>query len=309
MRLSGATGTVAAGLLGAAAPLVAATAACPEVIAHRGASGYLPEHTLPSYALAYGQGAHWIEPDVVLTADGVAIALHDVTLDRTTDVAAVFADRARDDGQHYAADFSYAEIQRLRVIEPLRGRFPRAARGAAEALVFQVPRFEALLDLVDGLNRATGRRVGVYPELKRPDLQPALGASVLKILAGYDLPVRIQSFDATALAALATDHPRVQLFRKTPLDGAALDAAAGYAAAIGVSKELLRRQPALVNDAHRRNLAVHAYTLRADRLGDGFTSFADEVAAIVRLGVDAVFTDHPDQVLAILGAGKDAACE
>ena len=72
-----------------------AQADCVEVIAHRGASGYAPEHTLAAYALAYGQGAPWIEPDLVLSADGVPIALHDLTLDRTTNVAELFAGRAR----------------------------------------------------------------------------------------------------------------------------------------------------------------------------------------------------------------------
>ena len=87
-----------------------AQADCVEVIAHRGASGYAPEHTLAAYALAYGQGAPWIEPDLVLSADGVPIALHDLTLDRTTNVAEVFAGRARMDGLHYASDFTTAEL-------------------------------------------------------------------------------------------------------------------------------------------------------------------------------------------------------
>ena len=137
-----------------------------ECIAHRGASGYLPEHTLPAYALAYGQGAHWIEPDVVLTGNDVPIALHDRTLGRTTDVATRFPDRHRDDGLYYAADFSYAEIARLRVVEPRPNRYPYST--------FRVPALQDVLELVDGLNRTTGRNVGVYPELKHPELQPEL---------------------------------------------------------------------------------------------------------------------------------------
>lgn len=277
-----------------------AGAACLEVIAHRGASGYLPEHTLPAYALGYGQGAGWIEPDVVLTADGIPIALHDVTLDRTTDVAERYPGRAREDGRYYAADFTFAELERLRVVESRPGRFPHAT--------FRVPRLTEVLDLVDGLNRTTGREVGVYPELKSPDIQPGLGAAVLAALSAYDLPARIQSFDAGALAALATDLPRVQLIASpAQLEPAGLDEIATYAVAIGVPTILIYRDPALVEQAHERELAVHAYTLRADQLAPGFDSLAAEVEALLDAGVDAVFADHPDQVLA-LAAAQGAAC-
>ncbi|MCY4662780.1 MAG: glycerophosphodiester phosphodiesterase family protein [Acidobacteria bacterium] len=285
---------------GRAATAPSAGAACLEVIAHRGASGYLPEHTLPAYALGHGQGAGWIEPDVVLTADGVAIALHDVTLDRTTDVAERYPDRAREDGRYYAADFTFAEIERLRVVESRPGRFPHAT--------FRVPRLTDVLDLVDGLNRTTGRAAGVYPELKSPDVQPGLGDAVLEALAGYDLPIRLQSFDAAALAALVTDLPRVQLIASpAQLAPAGLDEIAGYAVAIGVPTILIYRDPALVERAHERELAVHAYTLRADQLAPGFDSLAAEVQALIDAGVDAVFTDHPDQLLA-LTAARGAAC-
>ena len=282
----------------AAAPSEGTT--CLEVIAHRGASGYLPEHTLPGYALGHGMGAAWIEPDVVLSADGIAIALHDVTLDRTTDVAERYPDRAREDGRYYAADFTFAELERLRVVESRPGRFPHAT--------FRVPRLTEVLDLVDGLNRTTGRRAGVYPELKSPDVQPGLGGAVLDALAGYDLPIRIQSFDAGALAALVTDLPRAQLIASPgQLAPAGLDEIAGYAVAIGVPTVLIYRDPDIVERAHARDLAVHAYTLRADQIATGFDSLAGEVAALMDAGVDAVFTDHPDQVLA-LAAARGSAC-
>ena len=291
---------VAAGQTAAAGPTAGDGPACLEVIAHRGASGYLPEHTLPAYALGHGQGAGWIEPDVVLSADGVAIALHDVTLDRTTDVAERYPDRARADGRYYAADFTFAEIERLRVVESRPGRFPHAT--------FRVPRLTEVLDLVDGLNRTTGRRAGVYPELKNPDVQPGLGAAVLGALAGYDLPIRIQSFDAAALAALVTDLPRVQLIASpAQLAPAGLDEVATYAVAIGVPAILVYRDPGIVERAHERGLAVHAYTLRADQLAPGFDSLDAEVEALIAARVDSVFTDHPDQVLA-LAAARGAAC-
>ena len=266
-----------------------------EVIAHRGASGYAPEHTLAAYALAYGQGAPWIEPDLVLTADGVPIALHDLTLDRTTNVAQVFAGRARADGLHYASDFTHAELQRLAVVERRAGRFPHAS--------LRIPTLKEALDLIDGLNQTTGRRVGVIPELKHPAKQPGLGEAALRVLAGYNLPVRIQSFDAEALAALDTEHPRVLLIRqKAQLTPEGLDDISGWASGIGLPKTVFfstgtspSRHPSVVTLAHERNLAVYAYTLRADQLGESFTRFADEVTALARLGIDALFTDHPDQ--------------
>ena len=294
----------AAGLLRALAALgvlltaPAAGAGCIEIIAHRGASGYLPEHTLPAYALGYAQGAGWIEPDVVLTADGVPVALHDVTLERVTDVVAAYPDRMRGDGRYYVADFSWEELSRLRVRDAFPGRFPHRT--------FRVPRLRAVLELVDGLNRTTGRRVGIYPELKAPAAQPGLAAAVLAALAGYDLPVFLQSFDAAALAALETAHPRVQLIDEDdPLTDAELDAIADYAAGIGVPKRLLFEDATVVPRARARRLAVHVWTLRTDLVGAGFDSFAAEVAALAALGVDGMFTDHPDRVRALLGP---AAC-
>ncbi|MXX30397.1 MAG: glycerophosphodiester phosphodiesterase [Gammaproteobacteria bacterium] len=280
------------------APL--AQADCVEVIAHRGASGYAPEHTLAAYALAYGQGAPWIEPDLILTADGVPIALHDLTLDRTTNVAEVFAGRARADGLHYAADFTIGELQRLAMVERRTGRFPHVSS--------RIPTLKETLDLIDGLNQTTGRRVGVIPELKHPAKQPGLGDATLKVLAAYDLPVRIQSFDAEALAALDTEHPRVLLIRhEAQLTPQGLDGIARWASGIGLPKSILTpavaspsRHPPVISLAHERDLAVYAYTLRADQVGEPFTRFADEVTALAQAGVDALFTDHPDQALAAL---------
>ena len=107
----------------------------PLVLAHRGASGYLPEHTLEAKAYAYALGADFLEQDVVLTRDHVPIVLHDITLDETTDVAEVFPERAREDGHFYAIDFDWAELQRLRVHERTEGRSARATSPASASAV------------------------------------------------------------------------------------------------------------------------------------------------------------------------------
>ena len=138
------------------------------VIAHRGASGYLPEHTLPSKALAYQQGADYLEQDLVMTKDDRLIVLHDHFLDRVTDVAEKFPGRARADGRFYAIDFTLAEIKSLKFTEgfdikdgekvavyPLR--FPLWASD------FRIHTFEEELEFIQGLNKTMKRNVGIYP--------------------------------------------------------------------------------------------------------------------------------------------------
>ena len=146
------------------------------VIAHRGASGYLPEHTLAAYAMAYAQGADFIEPDLVLTRDQVLVARHETMLDDTTDVAERFPERRASDGHFYAADLDYAELATLRTREYRPGRFPRAAR------LFPVPRFDEILTLVSGLNAVTGCSVGLYPELKSPTWHRERGLDQVRAL-------------------------------------------------------------------------------------------------------------------------------
>ena len=123
----------------------------PLVIAHRGASGYLPEHTLAAYSAAYFMGADVIEPDVVLTKDGVPICSHDITLDETTDVAEKFPGRARDDGKHYAIDFTLAEIKTLEKL----GR-----EGRVRMPGHTVPTLSEMIEMVQGLNEERVRRFG-----------------------------------------------------------------------------------------------------------------------------------------------------
>lgn len=187
----------------------------PIVIAHRGASGELPEHTLEAYRLAIAQGADFIEPDLVLTRDGEPIARHEPMLDDTTDVAAKFPASRRTtrdvDGvpttAFFASDFTLAEIRTL------RARQARAGRPTRFDGLYAIPTFDELVSLARSEAARTGRKVGVYPETKHPSFHDALfGRGTLedRMLAtlhsawgdGPDAPVFIQSFEVANLRAL-----------------------------------------------------------------------------------------------------------
>lgn len=170
------------------------------VIAHRGASGYLPEHTLPAKVLAHAQGAHYIEQDVVMTQDDELVVFHDLTLDRVTDVAEKFPGRERDDGRHYVIDFTLAELRLLSVSES-----PQAAiRFPAGRSRFGIHTLAEEIELIQGLNKTLGREAGIYVEAKSPWFHHQegkdLAAAIISVLAqyGYDSsedPVYLQTFD------------------------------------------------------------------------------------------------------------------
>jgi glycerophosphoryl diester phosphodiesterase len=297
-----------------------ATAARPIVIAHRGASGYLPEHTLPSKALAFAMGADYLEQDVVATRDGALIVFHDLTLEQTTDVARRFPGRQRPDGHFYCRDFDLAEIRSLgvgpRLSEDGRIRYP--GRFPEEGGRFGIPTLEEEIRFVQGLVRSTGRVVGIYPEIKDPawhrEAGIDIGAQVLRTLAehgcgGADMPVFLQCFDPDELRRLRREFaprlPFVQLIDSGSGQPSrhVLDGIADYAQAIGPSMKLIHRggsgpgriTTSLVGDAHAAGLAVHPYTFRRDDLPEGFANF-DELLRLflVDLGVDGLFTDFPD---------------
>ena len=160
----------------------------PIIIAHRGASGYLPEHTLATKALAHAMGADFLEQDVVLSRDGVPIVLHDIHLDSTTDVAQRFATRARADGRFYAIDFSLEEIRQLQVHE----RSCRDASGAEVAVfpdrfpvdagLFRIPTLAEEIDLIAGLDRSRNCSTGLYVELKSPNWHEAEGQNLATVI-------------------------------------------------------------------------------------------------------------------------------
>lgn len=292
------------------------------VIAHRGASGYLPEHTLEAKALAHAMGADYIEQDVVSTRDGQLVVLHDIFLDDVTNVAEVFPGRSRDDGLHYVVDFDLVEIRRLRVVERRRRGtqeplFPERFR--ATQLPFRVSTLREELELIRELNRTTGREAGVYAEVKEPAWHLRHGIDVSQKLLqtlvdfGYDDSdslAFVQCFDARELLRMHTQlRTRLRLVQLLPAVGVspapvetALAAIAEYACAVGLPYEqLVAGESATVPNAplldaiRAAGLAVHAYTFQRDRL----PPWADSLDRLLRLyvgelGIDGVFCDHPD---------------
>jgi glycerophosphoryl diester phosphodiesterase len=200
------------------------------VIGHRGASGYRPEHTLASYKLAARLGADYIEPDLVITKDGVLVARHEPEIGGTTDVAShpEFADRRKTkmiDGQPFTGwfteDFTLAELKTLRAKERIPGTRPGNA--AAYDGLYEVPTLQEVLDLRERLSRKFGREIGVYPETKHPTYFRSIGKPLEEPLIrtlrrnGLDkrnAPVFVQSFEVSNLKALNRELkvPLVQLF-------------------------------------------------------------------------------------------------
>jgi glycerophosphoryl diester phosphodiesterase len=279
------------------------------VIAHRGASGYLPEHTLAAYAMAILQGADYIEPDLVMTCDGHLIARHDNVLDRTTDVAQrpAFATRRTTrqiDGTvitgWFSEDFTLAEIQTLRAVERLPEVRPANCRFDGQ---FTIPTLADVLKLVRAMERATDRKIGIYPETKHPThfqqlglpLEEPLLEALHRHVSGSDQPVFIQSFEVANLLKMRsmTNIPLIQLLapQGQPYDVMAAGGSLNYDQmatpegladiaiyADGVAPEknhfllpldrMGRLDPGKATDfvqhAHQAGLKVHPYTFRAE---------------------------------------------
>jgi len=279
----------------------AQTLPSPLVIAHRGASGTLPEHTLEAYGLAIGQGAHFIEPDLVSTSDGVLVVRHENELSDTTDVAAKFPGRRTTktiDGREvtgwFVEDFNMSEVKQLKAIERLPFR-DQANNGR-----FSIPTFDEVLALIQRESSRRGRSIGVYPETKHPTYFRSIGLGLevplLTSLDAADLKrpddwVFIQSFEVTNLKDLngMTSLRLVQLLgsrEAKPYDQTAagksltygtmmtedgLAEIATYAEGIGPWKVLIVPNDGagnalpvtgLVERAHAAGLLVHPYTFR-----------------------------------------------
>lgn len=242
-------------------------------VAHRGASFYAPEHTIPAYQLAPEQGAEYVEQDLVITKDGVLICLHDPTLERTTDVEEVFPDRftevsveGRTTRRWFPEDFTLAEIKRLDAGSSFDPRF------AGE----RIPTFQEAIDVIGG-------KAGIFPELKNPgrlrakgiDLEQAVAAALTTNgLVGATVrgrpAVHLQVFEEDSVRRLATLLPTVPrsfligsvAMAQRWLSDSGLDEVKSFATGVAPSRTLIDADPALVARAHARGLTVVPYTFR-----------------------------------------------
>ncbi len=270
--------------------------ATPIVIAHRGASGSRPEHTLAAYELAIEQGADFIEPDLVLTKDDVFVARHENEISGTTDVAAhpEFAARRATkaiDGQQvtgwFTEDFTLAELRTLRAKERLPQLRPGNTRYDGQQ---PIPTLAEVIALAKRSTAQTGRTIGIYPETKHPTYFASIGHPMEVHLvaelraAGWDsakAPVFIQSFEVNNLKAFKklTGIRLIQLMDAeggpadhavdsyaTMATPAGLKAVATYAFGIGPNKSMVAGGKPLVHDAHVAGLRVHPWTYRAENV-------------------------------------------
>jgi glycerophosphoryl diester phosphodiesterase len=307
------------------------------VIGHRGASGYLPEHTLPSKALAYGQGADYLEQDVVLSKDNIPIVIHDIHLDEVSDVASVFPTRNRSDGRFYVIDFTVAEIKTLHASERfnwLTGKpiFPK--RFPLNKSNFSLNTLAEELEFIAGLNKANidnNRQVGAYVEIKDPSFHKNenrlnISEIVLDVLKTYNYTNRtdnifLQCFDLEELqrirlelrsdlklVGLLTDNKYRSESSKTDYtywtSDIGIEDLSTFVDGIGPHYTQLFEQgntlepSKLFNEARKYNLFIHPYTFRSDLDPQPFATFNVMLEFFIeRLKIDGLFIDQPDKAV------------
>lgn len=288
----------------------------PVVIAHRGASGVRPEHTLVAYLEGVKQGADYIEPDLVMTKDGILIARHDAYLSTTTDVAdhTMFKDRKRTfmgREDWWAFDFTLSEIKML------RAKQARASRGQDFDGAFGIPTFDEVIDLVLSL-KAEGRTVGLYPEMKHPGAHLSLGLDPLDALvaglnriAAARLPAYIQCFEPDFLVKLEdkSDASRILLIWnkdgrpshdpmqwRDDIDGVGADKTLIVSRSGGLSK--------LGQALLEGGLPLHLWTFRDDEVRAGYSSINAELEAAYKAGVSGIFSDFPSTAVKVRDEGR-----
>jgi glycerophosphoryl diester phosphodiesterase len=311
----------------------------PGVAAHRGASAYLPEHTLEAKAMAYAMGVDFMEQDLVFTKDNVLVVLHDHTLETTTDVAKKFPGRQRADGSYYAIDFTLAEIKSLLVTERFDPKTGAAVFGrrfpVSFAIDFRVPTFEEEILMVQGLNKSTGRDVGLYVEVKEPAFhekegKPIMeatietltrygynkkGANVILQIFDYDAVKKSRALGWEADLAMLVDMDGQMLIDDKPvhkwlLTKEGVEEVSKYASIYAPWFSHLAEPTKdgksysiapCVQWARDAGMKLHTWTYRADSLPKGFSS-EEEVfdAAFKKIKVDGMFSDFPDHVITYL---------
>jgi glycerophosphoryl diester phosphodiesterase len=303
------------------------------IIAHRGASGYLPEHTLEAATLAFALNADFIEQDVVITKDDIPIVLHDIHLETVTNVETVFPKRARGDGRFYARDFTLSELRRLNVHEREDKKQNKlfVSRFSATTSRFSIATLYEHFDLIRELNRQLGKNIGVYPEIKSPAFHLAEGVDASRIviealrafnLDGVNDNSYLQCFDFDEVKRIRRElgykGKVVMLIGENSWEESSTDytwirsakgmaEVAKYADGIGpwipqlFSQDILEsnriQAASWVTLAHDNNLTIHPYTYRQDALPLKLSGpqLLDALRDIIK--VDGVFTDHIPPVL------------
>lgn len=323
-----------------ALPAVASAAEYkPEVAAHRGACGFLPEHTLEGKAMAYALGPDYIEQDVVMTKDNHLVVLHDHSLETTTDVAKKFPGRHRADGVYYAIDFTLDELKSLNVTErfdPKTGKAVFSGRFPVDTVIdFRIPTLEEEFQLVQGLNKSTGKNIGVYVEVKEPAFHDTEGKDALQATIdmmtkyGYNKPEAnaiLQMFDYEAVKASREKGWKGPLCMLVDTDGQMLKndkerhkwlltpegiADISKYATIYAPWFSLMAEPTAdgsgytVNDvaanARKNGMKVHSWTHRTDAPLKGFKdSNAVLDCAFKEVKLDGIFSDFPGDVVEYL---------
>ncbi len=301
-------------------PIMSETTPSPLIVGHRGAPGYLPEHTLAGYRLAAALGADYIEPDLVFTKDGYLVARHDHYLSTTTDIAdhPEFVNRKTEKPGHDGADW-FTEDFTLAELKTLRARQAMAFRSHAADGMFEIPTFDEVIALAQSEGKRLGRTIGIYPETKSPGYFTGLGfdyaTEVLSALkragwGGKDAPVFIQSFETPILKELRSKTQLPLIYLLESMSDLSMSEIAQFADGIGPYKELLvdteGRSNGFVEAAHAAGLKIHPWTFRADQLPDAFQTAHGEFEFFFNLGVDGVFTDFPDAAYAARLAGVAA---
>lgn len=276
-------------------------AAAPIVIAHRGASGYLPEHTVAGYELAVKLGADFIEPDLQLTKDGYLVAMHDTTLNRTTDVEEVLGMR---NGGYKVSEYTLAEIKQLTVTPTGTGATSYPGFTPSYADAFRVPTFDEVIQLAQAQSALVGRTVGIYPEAKIAD--PLMEDKILSTLAAYGYgsssdKVFIQSFSLDTLKSIRLKQEALGMdIQEVFLGNSAASTFADLALYVnGIGPSITNSSAnavteAYIDAAHAAGLLVHGYTFsKSDPV-----AAADQYALYFGWGMDGVFSNYTDLAVA-----------
>ena len=263
-------------------------------IGHRGASGYAPEHTIPAYDLALEQGADYIEVDLQITADGVLVAMHDDTLDRT-------APGPAENCTGLVSDKTLEQIKTCDVGSWFNEEYPEYA--SDEYVGLRIPTLEEIF-------KRYGTSVNYYIEIKNPDAVPCgcMEEELLRLMKKYDLlkpaaedwQVLIQSFSAESLQEVHERAPLLPLIQLYEADEWTSESIRDNLAevseyAVGIGPSMTDVDADLVEAAHALCLDVHPYTVNEKK----------DMKRLIRLGVDGMFTNFPDRLEKVLG--KEAA--